>query len=297
MPNEIPLITRRRAVILFGALAACFVAGAFCDPTLSWHLLDQGSLFGRLLAAYGHFPAAAAVSVAGALFIRSIGPGAGFRAAGLLVLGCGLNALAFAYVASAPAATLDLPLAARGIVALLLIAGIDALAIRVLRSVPRRELLRFACFLLFVIALENLIVFTLKLIWARPRMRLIVTTPEVAFQPWWHIGSGQRTAAAALGIAPEEFRSFPSGHTAAAACALVVTALPAVRPALARWSGALFWGGVAVPALVAVSRIIMGAHFLSDVAGGFAVTFAVILLAERIFFNNRATQDATASGA
>lgn len=62
--------------------------------------------------------------------------------------------------------------------------------------------------------------------------------------------------------------SWPSGHTIAAAgfwTVLAVLALPHVRQSR---RAAVLAGGVAVAALVGVSRVLLGVHHLSDVVGG-----------------------------
>jgi undecaprenyl-diphosphatase len=67
--------------------------------------------------------------------------------------------------------------------------------------------------------------------------------------------------------------SFPSGHAAA------VTAYAMV----ARNSDALPFRSVAVlAAVVAVSRIYLGTHYLSDTVAGIAIGIASVLLAERV---------------
>ena len=287
MPRDLPLIRPRSAVIRLGALALCFCAGAWCDLPLSRALYNPWNPFGRVLAAYGQAPGALVASAAGTLLILSHERDRRGRSLALTALGIAAHLAALGYLVVAPARYLELGIAFRGAVALLLLGAVSALAVRLARGVPPRELRRLAGFLLFVVAAENLLVAGLKELWGRPRMRMLAATPQATFQPWWVIGSGQREALAAHGIPAEEFRSFPSGHTASAACAMAVVALPAARADLARWRGRLFWLSALIPTAVACSRVIMGAHFLSDVAGGYTVTFLVILAASWLFYRNR----------
>jgi undecaprenyl-diphosphatase len=72
--------------------------------------------------------------------------------------------------------------------------------------------------------------------------------------------------------------SFPSGHASSAAAAALALAVFAPR-----WLGALF---LAVAALVGVSRIELGVHYATDVAGG-AVLGAAIGLAAGLALRNR----------
>lgn len=67
----------------------------------------------------------------------------------------------------------------------------------------------------------------------------------------------------------QEFNSYPSGHTATAAVvagALLVVLLPRCRTGAQR--AAVVAGAAAWPALMAASRMSLGCHYLTDVAGG-----------------------------
>jgi len=73
--------------------------------------------------------------------------------------------------------------------------------------------------------------------------------------------------------------SFPSGHAAGATLlygAILAWCLP--RIASARLRRALFAAGVAMVALVAFSRLYLGAHFLSDVVGALLWSSAWVAL-------------------
>lgn len=77
-----------------------------------------------------------------------------------------------------------------------------------------------------------------------------------------------------MGIAKDGMKSFPSGHTCAAATLIVLTSLPAF------WSKTnnkkykiISWSAIVVfVLLVMYTRILMGKHFLSDVLIGMLVT-------------------------
>lgn len=62
--------------------------------------------------------------------------------------------------------------------------------------------------------------------------------------------------------------SFPSGHAAEAAVFYGALALEATVQKMQRLGAALALGAVAMVALVASSRIVLGVHFLSDCIGG-----------------------------
>lgn len=114
--------------------------------------------------------------------------------------------------------------------------------------------------------------------WARPRYRAIVVTDGLPFQNWWQAGTALRDQFTAMDVPKEEFKSFPSGHTSEAALMVLLGLLPAAIPKMKKWEPLLVGSGLALPILVAISRIIMGAHFLSDVTVGFACTYIIAFL-------------------
>lgn len=120
---------------------------------------------------------------------------------------------------------------------------------------------------LIVVLLFNLV----KLGWGRERFRHMMEIGTVAgFSPWF-IPQGL--------AAGNEFMSFPSGHSANAAIVMWITLLPTFLPSLATKEKLLKVFACIWIALVMVSRIIMGAHFLSDVTMGMMislVTFYVL---------------------
>ncbi len=126
-----------------------------------------------------------------------------------------------------------------------------------------------------------------KPLWSRPRMRVIEVTQGLEFQPWWVIGNPDKWTYIATGVIKDGFKSFASGHTAHAAIGLMLAGLPAAafkeKPSRRR---VVFWTAAVVAALVAFGRIVIGAHFLSDVSCGFALVLALECLAARIAYPN-----------
>lgn len=131
---------------------------------------------------------------------------------------------------------------------------------------------RHALFLILVVISELLIVTIMKNIWGRPRMRSISGFDE--FRYWYEINGP---------AANQEFRSFPSGHSANSftlmAFYVFTPYLKKIKPKVF-FAIAVLWGSI-----VAVSRIVLGAHFLSDVTAGFFITVACIYLYYSLIFN------------
>ncbi|MBR5088108.1 MAG: phosphatase PAP2 family protein [Ruminiclostridium sp.] len=118
----------------------------------------------------------------------------------------------------------------------------------------------------------------LKLGFSRPRYRLLIQDiPGVDFQPWYLPFVGSDELIRELGLDWNNFRSFPSGHV------LQSMSLIFVLPPLAEIYGSrgnrnvlLYTAGTVFAVLVGISRMVMGAHFLSDICAGalLAIMFA-----------------------
>lgn len=129
----------------------------------------------------------------------------------------------------------------------------------------------FVAFLTAVVALG--IVNFGKIIFNRPRFRIAVHANEDYFVNWWQIYKGPKI------FSNEEFKSFPSGHTCGAAISTIVLPyLGLLVPAFKKHCVTLFYLGFVITIAVAFSRILVGAHFLSDIsmAGLIVVVFFLV---------------------
>ena len=118
----------------------------------------------------------------------------------------------------------------------------------------------------------------LKYIWGRPRYREMMADGDfalTAFTPWYKIN----------GFTLHGHHSFPSGHTCSAANLLVLCALGEVFSEQEKKTTMYaFFCAVYIFAM-AYSRMVLGAHFLSDVAGGFFIGFLTYAVARYVYFD------------
>lgn len=135
-----------------------------------------------------------------------------------------------------------------------------------------------------VVAVIGLVVLVLimKNIMHRPRFRILVNDDPSRFYPWWKPASDlykQFKDGLVPGVTKEEFKSFPSGHASGSAMTMMMLAyLPLFFPRLQKHQTLLFYLGFALCLIVCFSRILVGAHFLSDVsAGGIAFTISFLV--------------------
>lgn len=105
----------------------------------------------------------------------------------------------------------------------------------------------------------------IKVMAYRPRFRYIQTTSDVYFKNWWEFTFKKGVEH----IPSENKKSFPSGHTGCAVFAMALVYLPYFFPKLRQQKyieEITFFAGLGYAVLIAFSRVLVGAHFLSDVA-------------------------------
>ena len=138
-----------------------------------------------------------------------------------------------------------------------------------------KKLLRVFIFVVIALAAELLLIEALKTVFGRMRYREWINTNS-AFLPWYKI-NGKPVS--------DAFKSFPSGHTANALLIMTMTfvfdALGKVKTGRALRTAHLCWMIV-----VMTSRIMAGAHYLSDVCGGALVSLTIVAVTGGIIFKD-----------
>lgn len=140
--------------------------------------------------------------------------------------------------------------------------AIAAFAIGIALQVPeknREKALRFAAMALVYFLIVIIVMNTLKTIWGRMRFREM-TDPVNEFTRWYQI--------CGRGKFDDAFASFPSGHSMNSAGVILVILLPDFIPALQGKEKMMRIFAYAWCVIVGFSRVLMGAHFASDVTIG-----------------------------
>ena len=123
---------------------------------------------------------------------------------------------------------------------------------------------------------------TLKDIMHRPRFRLIEAT-GTEFHNWWEPCKNYKELIEQYGTASDNFKSYPSGHTAEASILLVTTLfLPLAGEKFKKLQRPLFIASCCLIVIVAFARILAAAHFLSDVSTGATVMVLLLVIANEI---------------
>lgn len=125
---------------------------------------------------------------------------------------------------------------------------------------------------------------TLKDIIHRPRYRFLAKTDVNLFHNWWEPCKDYKELMKEYNIqSSDDFKSYPSGHTAEASILFVViTFLPLADKKFERIQLPLFIGSGAFVMLVAFARILAAAHYLSDVSTGATIILLLVIIANEI---------------
>ena len=153
------------------------------------------------------------------------------------------------------------------------------------------ELLKKALFLAAVSLVTLIIISSTKKIMCRPRFRFVLSMDDAdCFRNWWQSGRALKASLGASAVT-DEFSSFPSGHSAYSMFAIFIfPALADYISSLKKIKPCLFALGFAWWAATAISRLTVGAHYLTDVTiAGLAtiLAYAIVLVAKRIYEKKR----------
>ncbi len=279
----------RAAQISLLALLVLMLAGSFADLPLSRAVYPgRESSVGQFFAAFGELPAFLLISGCGVLlFVIRTRLRKSFDK---LFIAVSVFLVAAGIALAVHEASDNVPALPKAVALLVVVFStvIGSVCLLLLsRGCQAKTVVRFICTVLFVTIGTMLLVNIIKLPWGRARMRLIVSTGnESYFTPWWKAGTALKDMLVANGVSPDEFRSFPSGHTACAACACLAILFPTLGKRFRGREWRCFAAGVLWTLLVAFTRILMGAHFLTDVTFSCLVVLGMSVLGIWLFYFN-----------
>lgn len=139
-----------------------------------------------------------------------------------------------------------------------------------MRRFEKSSLLKFSYFAILAVVITLASKSLMKSIWGRERYFSLLTKGSFANFTQWYLPQGYSPG--------DEFRSFPSGHSASGATMLTLLFLPNSE----RKNQLIRVFAISWPLLVMASRIFDGGHYISDVCGGLIVALTGILIARAI---------------
>lgn len=156
------------------------------------------------------------------------------------------------------------------------------------------KLVVFALFMLICVAISQGIVTLLKAVWGRQRFRNlevgnIPLGSSKGFTPWYlpafFVPNVANYFPDMAGMSESgAFKSFPSGHTAAAGMSFCIVMLPELFDKFKNYKIWFYVAPTIYTVLVAVSRIVNRAHYLSDVTFSFGMMILIVFLTKAIIF-------------
>jgi membrane-associated phospholipid phosphatase len=141
------------------------------------------------------------------------------------------------------------------------------------------ELLKTVILLTIVSLVVMVIIMSTKGIMNRPRFRFVLESSNpYYFKNWWQNGNAIKSSLAS-NVVSDEFSSFPSGHSAYSMFAIFL--FPVISdyfPKLEKHRILFFALGFIWWALTALSRITVGAHYLTDVSIAGIITILAYII-------------------
>ncbi|MDY0177728.1 MAG: phosphatase PAP2 family protein [Bacilli bacterium] len=283
----IPLLAVPILMVLFGS---------FFDLQINIALFNPQNGFGLTMAAIGEAPGYAAIALfGGGLFFLGIKKYHLWWQKALLI-GIGLTALGITlyfqsrHVINENAFNIEdkwwaypfigLP------VGLILCGGAFVGGIFLAKTSDNPNVLKILILIGAIALVSVLITTVLKNLMHRIRYRYLERYLSMSdFQNWWQKGTIYDKEFA------EEFKSFPSGHVTAGAIGIVaLTYIPLFK---SDWNKNKFLQPLLIligfiwTLVLAFSRMLVGAHFLSDVGFGFTITMFTFLVGNSIVFSSK----------
>jgi len=242
------------------------------DLPISQFLYDQSNLLGRFGEAVGEVPGVLVGVFGCAALLFTYKRNSKFSKISSYIFG-GLFLVLLSFMAAGlPTHYIEMPSWVTYVFTIIYIFG----AVYIVKKTPEAlypKLRKLAWIAVLTFITETIAINLIKFGWSRVRFRDLLESTE-AFSAWF-IPRGF--------TGNTEYTSFPSGHVANASVILFITLLPSVYQKLRKYQNWFYVISFVWIGLIMVSRIIMGAHFLSDTIVGLWVTVVILQLFQIVF--------------
>lgn len=284
------LKNRFHLLIVIGVLLIGFILGSFFDLAIDEALFQKDNWFGLWMASFGVYPCYAGLAFIGGgllsttikrkelpLFAKIISYGLSAAAYAMAIYLCGRE-LPSVNGYNVP----DLAFLSYAICAVVF-GGVYVGAFFVCKKGDEKQLWTVLMIMAVIFVVSLLPAgFVIKLIIHRPRYRYLVRGEIVTFQNWWEMFPQYKSfldgsySFEGYTIVKEEFKSFPSGHSGTGM--IMAMFLPYASYFFAKLKGKellLFYIGVGWGIVMMFSRLIVGAHYLTDTCMGSLIVMVV----------------------
>ena len=279
---------RFHLLIVIGVLLIGFIVGSFLDLKIDQAIFDKNNGFGLFMASFGVYPCYAGLAFIGGGFLSTTIKRKDLPLWGKIICYF-LSALAYGmsiYLCGKewPSVngynTPEMAPLSYGISAVVF-GGVYVLAFFICRKGDIKQMWRVLLVMTVIFVVSLLPAgFIIKLIIHRPRYRYAVRGGIVEFKNWWerfaeykdYIGKEFE----GFTLVKEEFKSFPSGHSGTGMIMAMFLPLASFFfPKLKGKEILLFYIGVAWGLVMMFSRLLVGAHYLTDTCMGSLIVMVV----------------------
>ena len=288
---------RYHLLIIIGILLIGFVLGSFFDLQIDKVLWSENNPFGLIMASFGVYPCYAGLAfVGGGLMSTTIKrkelPLWGklicfFLSSLAIVMAIYLCGGEWPSVNGYNVPQLEwLSFLIAGIV----FAGVYCAGYLVCRKGDVKQLWAMLLVMVVIFTVSLLPAgFVIKLIIHRPRYRYLVRTGVLPFYNWWENCANYKDYIGGhidgFPITKEDFKSFPSGHSGTGMImAMFLSYAPIFFKKLKGKETIMFYVGVLWGLTMMFSRMLVGAHYLTDTCMGSLIVMVVFYIANEFAY-------------
>lgn len=261
---------RTEIIVFYVLAAAATVVASFFDLKIDIALNDPSNPFAVWLYRTGEFPSRLICPIAGAVIFRCTDKKAVAAIGEALCLG---GSAYMGYYIGKHFFVEEYRMA----FSLLWGIGFGVAALYAVRfvTVPdefKRPLFTAAVIGAGVMTAQLLTVDIMKNLWGRVRFRDLLSSGSCDGFTAWFVINGKNGN-----------KSFPSGHTAGAGMSYLLMLLPFIDKKREKYRAVYFWCPFIYTSAVALTRLVMGAHYLSDVTVGGVIAFSCVLVGIKVY--------------
>ncbi len=261
---------RTEIIVLYVFAAAAMVVASFFDLKIDIALNDPSNPFAVWLYRTGEFPSRLICPIAGAVIFRCTDKKAVAAIGAALCLG---GSAYMGYYIGKHFFVEEYRMA----FSLLWGIGFGVAVLYAVRfvTVPdefKRPLFTAAVIGAGVMTAQLLTVDIMKNLWGRVRFRDLLSSGSCDGFTAWFVINGKNGN-----------KSFPSGHTAGAGMSYLLMLLPFIDKKREKYRAVYFWCPFIYTSAVALTRLVMGAHYLSDVTVGGVIAFSCVLVGIKVY--------------
>lgn len=261
---------RTEIIVFYVLAAAAMVVASFFDLKIDIALNDPSNPFAVWLYRTGEFPSRLICPIAGAVIFRCTDKKAVAAIGAALCLG---GSAYMGYYIGKHFFVEEYRMA----FSLLWGIGFGVAALYAVRFVTvsdefKRPLFTAAVIGVGVMTAQLLTVDIMKNLWGRVRFRDLLSSGSCDGFTAWFVINGKNGN-----------KSFPSGHTAGAGMSYLLMLLPFIDKKREKYRAVYFWCPFIYTSAVALTRLVMGAHYLSDVTVGGVIAFSCVLVGIKVY--------------